>query len=184
MTSCCHCGRTLYYGPSVRRHSGSWCYYNKGPCGFDYNCAYDEPEQKPEEFKKKLIKGIAKGAVIGAAIGVTCLIAHVACIITAFIHHHYYLKSAASSVYSVMKNRSEHAQHPVKEAAVSGTLETSKTAGTEVLSSKLGAKFAEIAHEMSGASLSWAGEIGKETARGMLEQGSSAVFDWGSKTLV
>ena len=72
----------------MRSHIGSWCYCNKGPCGVDYNYTYDEPEQKPEEFKKKLIKGVAKGAVIGAALGVNCLIAHVACIITAFVHNH------------------------------------------------------------------------------------------------
>ncbi len=184
MTTCCHCGRILYYRQSVKRHSGSWCYYNKGACSFDYNYAHDESEEGQEDFKRKLIKGIAKGAIIGAALGVTCLLVHVACIITAFIHQHYYFKSAASSVYSVLKNKSEHDNHPVKEAAISGTLETSNAAGTDALSSKLGAKFAEIAHARSGASLSWAGEIGKETGRGMLEQGSSAVFDWGSKVVV
>ena len=154
MTSCCHCGRALYYGPSVRRHSGSWCYYNKGRCNFDDSYEDEAPDREPETLKRKIVKGLVKGAITGAALGVTCVLAHVACIITAFIHHHYYFKSAASSVYSVLKNKSEHNKHPVKEAAISGTLETSNAAGTDALSSKLGTKFAEVAHERSGASLS------------------------------
>ena len=127
---------------------------------------------------------MVKGAIIGAALGATCAVAHVACIITAFIHHHYYLKSAASSVYSVLKNRTERDRHPVKEVAISGTMETTNAAGIDALSSKLGSKFTEIVHENSNTSLTWAGEIRKETGKSMLEQGSSAVFDWGSKVVI
>ncbi|QRF75299.1 hypothetical protein Thermo_00793 [Thermoplasmatales archaeon] len=142
------------------------------------------PDNQPENLRGRVVKGLIKGAIIGAALGVTCALAHVVCIIAAFNQHYPYLKTAAYSVYSVLKNKTEHSEHPVKEAALSGTLKTSNAAGIDALASKLGAKFAEVAHERFGASLSWAGEIGKETGRGMLEHGSSAVIDWFSKAVV
>ncbi len=114
MTSCCYCGRTLYYRPSVKRGCGSWCYYNKGLCNFNDSYQDGAPNREPESLKSKVVKGLVKGAIIGAALGVTWVVAHVACIITAFIHHHYHLKSAASSVYSGLKNRTERNRHPVK----------------------------------------------------------------------
>lgn len=188
MTSCCHCGRVLTNDASKSRGCGSYCLENKGHCmlnsNFKGNGSVDKLEGR-EELKGKLIKGIAKGAIIGAAVGVTCVLAHVACIITAFIHNHSYLKSASLSVYSVLKNKSEHDKHPVKEAAMSGTTETLNTISIDALSSRMGDKFAEAAHETSKTtSLSWAIEIGKETGRGILEQVSIAVFDWGSKVVV
>ena len=118
------------------------------------------------------------------ALGVTCVLAHVACIITAFIHNHYYLKLAVSSIYSAIKNKDEGDEHPVKEATLSGTADTLNTASMNAMASRMGGKFAEIAHERSGVSLSWAGEIGKETGESMLEHGSSAIFDWGSKAVI
>ena len=51
------------------------------------------------------------------------------------------------------------------------------------MASRMCRQFTEIAHERPGVSLSWAGEIGKETGKSMLEHGSSAVFDWGSKAV-
>jgi hypothetical protein len=107
----------------------------------------------------------------------------VACIITAFVHNHYYLKSAASSIYSAMKNKGQGDEHPVKEAAMSGAGDTLNTAAMNAMASRMGGKFAEIAHESSGVSLSWVREIGRETGKSMLEQGSRAVFDWGSKAV-
>ncbi len=112
------------------------------------------------------------------------MLAHVACLITTFINHHEYLESIATSVYSVLKNRSEHDEHPVKEAAVSGSMETSSRAGITDISSKIGKKFAEAAHQKYGVSKVWANEVGKETTKSMLEQGSSAIFDWSSKAVV
>ena len=187
MTSCCHCGRTLYYKKSVDQGCGYWCFTHKGECGSSYHSSDSEDEfksERPEEFKKKLVKSLTKGAIIGAALGVTCVLAHIACIVTAFVHNHYYLKSAASAIYSAMKNKDEGDVHPVKEAALSGAADTLNTAATNVMASRIGRQFAEIAHERPGVSLSWAAEIGKETGKSMLEHGSSAVFDWGSKAVI
>ena len=187
MTSCCHCGRPLYYKRSVDKGCGYWCLTHWGECGSSHHSSDNEGElksERPEEFKKRLVKGLTKGAIIGAALGVTCVLAHAVCIITAFIHHHYYLKTAASSVYSAMKNRNEQDEHPIKEAMISGAMETSNTAGVNALTSRIGKAFAEFAHAKSGASLSWAGEIGKETGKSMIEQGSNAIFDWSSKAVV
>lgn len=184
MTTCCHCGRTLTYDISVRNGCGSWCYYNKGLCNFSDRYQGAMPDNQPESLKGKVGKGLVKGAIVGAALGVTCVIAHVACIITAFIHHHYYLQSAASSVYSALKNKAEHEKHPVREASLSGAMDTSNAAVINEMSSEIGGKFAEAVHEKFGTSLAWAGEIGKETGKSMLEQGSSAAFDWCSKAVV
>lgn len=85
MASCCHCGRSLSYEPSIRRHSGSWCYYTKGPCLSIQEHTNHELADEREGLKSKLIKGMTKGAITGAAIGVTCLVVHVACLITLFI---------------------------------------------------------------------------------------------------
>ncbi len=83
-----------------------------------------------------------------------------------------------------MKNRNEHDEHPIKEAMISGAMETSNTTGVNALTYRIGKAFAEFAHARSGTSLSWAGEIGKETGKSMIEQGSNAVFDWSSKAVV
>ncbi len=187
MTSCCHCGRPLCYKRSVDQECGSWCRSHKGKCGFSYYHPDTDVEfksERPEEFKKELVKGLTRGAIIGAALGVTCVLTHVACIVTAFINNHYYLKTAASSVYSAVKNRNEQDKHPAKEAMISGVMETSNIAGLNALTSRLGKAFAEFAHARSGVSLSWAGEIGKETGKSMIEQGSNAVFDWSSKAVI
>ncbi len=184
MTSCCHCGRPLTYYRSVKRGSGSWCYYNKPPCNFNDGYKDEVTGTQPESLRRKVTKGLVKGAIIGAALGVTCVLAHIACIITAFIHHHYYLKSATSLVYSAFKNKAEHEKHPVGKASFSGAMETSNAAAVNELSSEMGGKFAEAVHENSGTPLAWADEIGKETGKSMLEHGSSAVFDWGSKVVI
>jgi len=184
MTSCCHCGRALYYAPSVKRHSGSWCYYNKGPCRSNYDNTHDEPEHRNEGFKMKLAKILAMGAISGAALGVTCVLSHGACIIALFLKNHEYLKYIVKSVYSVLKNNSEHDKHSIEEVALSGALETSNAAGDNALFSKLGDKFARITSKAHSTSLCWAREIGTETGKGMLESGSSAVFDWYSKAIV
>ena len=187
MTSCCHCGRTLYYERSVKRGCGYWCFTNKGCCEFNYDRPDNEVNNKSKtsgEFKRNLIKGIAKGAIIGAALGVTCVLFHPTCIIIAFVRNHYYLKSAALTIYSTMKNKREGDEHPVKESEISGTMDTLNTVGINELSSRFGIKFAEIANERNGVSLSWAKEIGKETGKGMIAGGSNAIFDWGSKAVV
>lgn len=186
MTSCCHCGRELYYYRSVNQGCGNWCLEHKGFCGSSQNYTTNEEgkAEKSEELKKKLVKNLTKGAIIGAALGVTCVLAHAACIISAFINHHSYLKTAATSVYSAMKNRNEQDEHPIKEAMISGSMETLNTAGLNALTPRIGKAFAEFAHVKSGASLSWAGEIGKETGKSMIEQESNAIFDWSSKAVV
>lgn len=93
------------------------------------------------------------------------------------------MRSAALTVYSVLKNKAEHEEYPLKEATLAGTLDTSNAASSDALYSKLGEEFVEVAKNIPrrSRSLSWAGEVGKETAREMLEQGFSAGFDWFSK---
>lgn len=181
MTSCCHCRRAIYYAPSVKRHCGSWCYYNKGPCLSNYDHTHDEPEHSTEGLRKKLDNGLAMGVISGAALGVACVLSHGACIIMAFAEHHNYLKPIATAIYSVLKNKSESDKHNVDVL--------SNAAGSDALSSELGNKFAEITNQelkdkVHITSLSWAREIGKETFRGMLKGGYNAVFDWGSKAIV
>lgn len=186
MTSCCHCGRELYYYRSINQGCGNWCLQHKGFCSHRrHHIINEEGEaQKSEGLKNKLVHNLTKGAIIGAALGVTCVLSHVVCIITAFISHHYYLKTTASSVYSAMKNKNGQEEHPIKEAMISGAMETSNTAGVNALTSKMGKLFAKSIQKTPSVSVSWAEEIGKETGKSMIEEGTNAIFDWGSKAVV
>ncbi len=182
MSTCCHCGRTLTYYQSVNRGCGSWCFQHRGGCG--PSSRHTVPDVEPETSKRRISKGFAKAAIVGAALGVSCLLVHVVCIITAFIHHHYYFKTAATTVYSAMKNRSENDKHPYEQAAFSGSFEASSSGSIDNVSTRMGNACSRIIQNRRGISREWTREIGTETSSGMLEHGSATAFDWGSEAVI
>ncbi len=184
MTTCCHCGRTLTYKSSIDNGCGRWCLDHKGFCDVENDYDINQHRKRQESLAKNIAKGLVKGIIIGAALTVTCVFLHAACIITAFLNDHNYLKSSALSIYSAIKNYTDHEKHPIGEALLTEAMETSNSTFVNTLSSTIGTKFIEIIGGRQGISNVWAYKIGKETVKSMIEQVSGAVFEWESKAVV
>lgn len=174
----------MAYYRSIENGCGSWCLSHKGLCGSSYSSPNEQLGVQEELRPKKSLKSLAKGAIIGAALGVSCLLAHIACLTATFYHHHAYLKPAIALIYTAMTNNSDNEKETIERKVLSGALEISVTGGVDQASSRLGNAFSSIAGGHSNVSRVWANEIGKETSREMLSQGTSGAFDWCSKALL